>query len=419
MSGIGDRIRELHDSSVLRAATGLGGAEVPGSVPGGAVEKSAPAGARRPVIGVIGGDVPIEIIEACGAHAFRVSAADREIGREAVELLGTTVDSTFHSILDRILAGEFGFLRGLIVSRDCQASLRLFYVLRMLAKQGRAVPDVHLVDLLHLPRESTRDYNAGQLAQLADTVAAWTGTEITATALHEAREVRGRLGSALRALRASRAEGAVPGATALRLYALAQTDAPADCLTWVTALLDEHGSSGPGLDTRTATTVTGGTPGRPAGSRLRVFLTGSTVDRVPVYDGLESAGVLIAGEDHNWGDPVADLWDIPTAATDLPTAYTALAEHRLRLGPMAQASGLSDRARFSAACARRCGAQVVLSVGRRNDPAPGWDRPGLIRELGPDMRVVALPIAAHIWSADELGTAVELLIREDYEVTAR
>ncbi|WP_280406580.1 2-hydroxyacyl-CoA dehydratase family protein [Nocardia carnea] len=421
MSAVEDRVRQLHATGLLRAAAGSGtpdpAAVGPGRPVAGGPFDPAATGARRPedggtsvsgadgpvgpVVGVVGGDVPVEIIEACGARPFRLSAAEREPGAEAVGLLGAAVDSVFHSILDRILAGEFGFLRGLVVSRDCQGSLRLFYVLRMLAEQGRGVPEVHLVDLLHLPRESTRDYNAGQLAKLAEVVAGWTGIAVTPDSLYEARKARGRLAAGLRDLRARRAAGAVPGALALRVYALAQTETPADCL----AVLDA---------------VLGGAPAvwSPQG-RPRVFLTGSTVDQVSVYDRLEAAGVLIAGEDHNWGDPVADLWDEHPEPLDLPSACTAIAAHRLRHGPMASTSGLSDRARFSAAGIRRCGAELVLSVARRNDPAPGWDRPGLIRELGPDARVVALSVAAHTWSADEFGTATALLTREDREATAR
>jgi benzoyl-CoA reductase/2-hydroxyglutaryl-CoA dehydratase subunit BcrC/BadD/HgdB len=406
VSAAADRVREIHDSSVVRAAAGHGiaGRSAPDST-----------ASSRPVIGVVGGDVPVEIIEACGGRAFRLSAADREIGAEAVELLGAAVDSVFHSILDRILSGEFGFLCGLAVSRDCQASLRLFYVLRMLARQGRTVPEVHLVDLLHLPRESTRDYNARQIATLAEVVAGWTGTVLTADTLYAARKTRGQLARALRDLRAHRAAGAVPGATALRLYALAQTEAPADSLTLIGAVLESvQQPSGGDRDI-----AHDGLTSTPVDGRPHVFLTGSTVDQVSVYDRLESAGFLLVGEDHNWGDPVADLWGGSTEATGLPTAYTAIAEQRLRLGPMAQTSGLSERAHFSAACARRCGAHVVLSVSRHNDPAPDWDRPGLVRELGSDVRVVTLPVTAHTWSADELGAAVDLLTREDCEATAR
>lgn len=395
--------REGEQRAAGAARSGLR-VQVPGSVSGSAAS-------GRPVIGVIGGEVPVEIIEACGGQAVRLSAADRPAGPEAVRLLGAAVDSVAHSVLDRILSGEPGSLRALVVSRDCQASLRLFYVLRMLAAQGRAVPAVHLVDLLHLPRESTRDYNAGQIAKLADTVARWTGTGITPEGLHAARTLRAELASALRALRDRRAAGAVSGTTALRVYALAQTATPADCLASVDAVLGaDQAKPGPGKGHARA----GAAEGRP-----RVFLTGSTIDQVSVYDGLESAGLFLAGEDHNWGDPVADLWDPPAEVTDLPTAYADIAGHRLRAGPMAQTSGLAERARYSADRVRRCGASVVLSVGRHHDPAPGWDRPGLIRELGSRARVVTLPVAAHTWSADELGTAVELLTREDCEATAR
>lgn len=364
----------------------------------------APAGSDRPVIGVVGGDVPVEIIEAAGGHAFRLSGAGRAPGDEAVRLLGAAVDSVAHSILDSILTGDLDFLRGLVVSRDSQAALRLFYVVRMLALQGRAVPDIHLVDLLHLPRASTRDYNAGQLAKLADTVAGWTGTGVTAQNLYTARTLRAELGAALRTVRTYRAAGTVTGAAALRAYALAQTREPADCLA--------------ALDTVLATARAQPGPDSASGGHHRIFLTGSTIDQVSVYDGLEATGLFVAGEDHNWGDPVADLWKRPAEAADLPTAYAEIAGHRLHAGPMAQTSGLAERARYSADRVRRCGASRVLSVGRDHDPAPGWDRPGLIRELGTYARVVTLPVAAHIWSAAELGAAVELLTREECEATA-
>lgn len=369
-----------------------------------------PAGSDRPVIGVVGGDVPLEIIEAGGGHAFRLSGADRPAGAEAIGLLGAAVDSVAHSILDTVLTGEAGFLRGLVVSRDSQAALRLFYVLRMLAQQGRAVPEVHLVDLLHLPRASTHDYNAGQLAKLADTVARWTGTELTPESLYTARKLRAELAAALRAVRDRRAAGAVTGATALRLYTLAQTRTPADCLASIDAVL----AAAP------AQPDPGPESAGPPGKRGRVFLTGSTIDQVPVYDRLEAAGLFVAGEDHNWGDPVADLWDPPAAEIiELPAAYAEIAGHRLHAGPMAQTSGLTERARYSADRARRSGASAVLSVVRRHDPAPGWDRPGLVRELGGHARVVTLPVAAHTWSADEFDTAVELLTREECEATAQ
>ncbi|WP_280400139.1 hypothetical protein, partial [Nocardia carnea] len=48
---------------------------------------------------------------------------------------------------------------------------------------------------------------------------------------------RGAAAAGLRDLRARRAAGAVPGALALRVYALAQTETPADCLAVLDAVL--------------------------------------------------------------------------------------------------------------------------------------------------------------------------------------
>jgi benzoyl-CoA reductase/2-hydroxyglutaryl-CoA dehydratase subunit BcrC/BadD/HgdB len=107
---------------------------------------------------------------------------------------------------------------------------------------------------------------------------------------------------------------------------------------------------------------------RPAASGTRAFLTGSSHDCPHVYAALEGAGLLVVGEDHDWGDllvghPVGE----PTEA--------ALAERYQFAGPAAPRSSVRARAAHTAAAARACGAELLVSYVREHDDAPPWDFP--------------------------------------------
>ncbi len=380
MSSASERLRSHYDSRLDRARTA--------------------AADGTAVIGVVGADVPPEILETCGALAYRLSSIDRPPSPEAITLLGGAVDATAYSILDQILAGDVDFLRGLVVSRDSQASLRLFYVLRALAAQGRPAPPVHLLDALHLRRESTRRYNTSQIGALAATIEQWTGRSHTLANLFAAQDVRARLGGRLVEIRERRRSDTptVSGVDALRLYALSQTAEPTECIALAEGLLADPSPV-------------------PAGPR--VFVTGSTHDHDHAYIALESAGARLVGDDHSWGDPVADLWPVPATGDDLDRAHSAIASHRLYCGAMAQTSGLTDRAGYSAEGVRRAAADAVLSLVRRNDPAPDWDFPALGRELGGGVRTEKVAGGARTWPDEELREALQRLSREDCEVSAR
>ena len=286
------------------------------------------------------------------------------------------------------------------MSRDSQASLRVFYVLRALAAQGRPVPPVHLLDVLHLRRKSTRRYNTSQIAGLAETITLWTGRPHTLENLRAAQTVRARLGCRLVEVR-ERRRSAIPtvsGVDALRLFALSQSAEPTECIALAEALLADPSPI-------------------PAGPR--VFLTGSPHDHDHAYAALESAGARLVGDDHSWGDAVADLWPVPAAGDDLDSAHSAIALHRLYCGVMAHTSGLTDRAGYSAEGVRRAAADAVLSLVRRNDPAPDWDFPALVREVGECVRTEKVAGGGRTWPDRELGEALQRLTREDCEVSAR
>jgi hypothetical protein len=113
-------------------------------------------GAGRPVVGYVGADVPVELVTAAGALPVRLAgnpARDRS-------LADRYLDPASRSILAGLLAGEQE-LDLLLVSNDCEGSLRLFYAIREMRRLGRepGLPRTHLVDVLHLPHRTTMRYN--------------------------------------------------------------------------------------------------------------------------------------------------------------------------------------------------------------------------------------------------------------------
>ena len=96
----------------------------------------------------------------------------------------------------------------------------------------------------------------------------------------------------------------------------------------------------------------------PEASGTRVFLTGSSHDHPGVYAALEEAGLLVVGEDHDWGDLLHHRLVDPPA--DPALLELALAERYQHNGP---------------AAASACGAEALVSYVRIHDDAPRWDFP--------------------------------------------
>ncbi|WP_399880775.1 2-hydroxyacyl-CoA dehydratase [Streptomyces sp. BBFR51] len=305
------------------------------------------------VIGYVGADVPVEYITAASLMPLRLSGSPGTPSTAGDRCLGTGLDPAARSVLTRLLDHDFGPLDGIVVSRDCEASLRLFYALRELRRvdPALALPPVHLVDVLHLPHRTTTRYVRAKLGQLRATVETWAGRSIDDTVLADAITAHDRLRelltrvAALRRLRPAR----LTGAEALSVVA-ATTALPADRAT---ALLEE---------------LLTGADHLPEHEGLRVFLTGSPHDTGHLYTALEDRGLLVVGEDHDWGD-LLSLRRVAAPTED------ALAERYQYNGPAAPRASIRARAEHTRRAARDCGAEALVGYARTHDDAPRWDYP--------------------------------------------
>ncbi|WFB82003.1 MULTISPECIES: 2-hydroxyacyl-CoA dehydratase family protein [Streptomyces] len=337
------------------------------------------------VIGYVGADVPVEYITAAGLLPLRLSGTPDAPSTAGDRFLGTGLDPAARSVLTRLLDGDFGPLDGVVVSRDCEASLRLFYALRELRRvdPALALPPVHLVDVLHLPHRTTTRYVRARLGQLRATVETWAGRSIGDSALADAITVHDRLRELLTGAAVLRRShpARLTGTQALTVVA-ATTALPVDRAT---ALLEALLAEADRL---------------PEHEGLRVFLTGSPHDTDHVYTALEDSGLLVVGEDHDWGDLLS------LRRTAAPTE-AALAERYQYNGPAAPRASIRARAAHTRRAARECGAQALVSYARIRDDAPGWDYPAQREATGlPSVRLSRQPYGA---LGDEAAEALAAL----------
>lgn len=310
------------------------------------------AATGEPVVGVIGRDVPAALVAAAGGVPFRIAPEEADV-RPAAEVLGGALDRAALLIAAGVLAGRYDGLRGILVARDSEASVRLAAGLAELHRRGRVAVPVVLVDQGHLPRESTVRFNVGRLLAMIDTVEGWCGGAVDEAGLAAAWADRAAVEDLLLRLRDARPAGGGPtGTEALHAYAVAAAAPSPEALTAIGAIA----AAGPR-----------------AGDALPVWLTGSAPLGDGLYRLLESAGAVVVGEDHDWGDPILTDGPVGMVPQTRAEAAEAVALGRLRGAPASPTSSMAARAAATADGVRRSGARALLAVIREHDDGPAWD----------------------------------------------
>jgi benzoyl-CoA reductase/2-hydroxyglutaryl-CoA dehydratase subunit BcrC/BadD/HgdB len=335
-----------------------------------------------PVIAHIGRDVPRELLRAAGATPYRL--AGRPGFTEAADrFCGSDMDPVARSQLSRVLTGELAGCAGLVISGDCEGSLRAFLYLREIQRLEPfdGIPPFTFLDLLHLPQRTSTMYNVTCLRELAATLGGWTGTTVTDDGLRAAiRRVAATqaLGAALRPLRSGVGGPRITGTDALAVLGAGMVRDDDDH----PALLEQ---------------LIGDSAELPVHDGIRVFLTGSSHDRPDAYRLIESRGAVVVGEDHDWG---ALSTESSVHASGDP--FAALATAYGRGAPASAGYGIAERAAHTARRASEAGARLVVAWLRAGDDAPPWDvhaQREALAEL--DIPMLVLPGRPYAVEADD------------------
>jgi benzoyl-CoA reductase/2-hydroxyglutaryl-CoA dehydratase subunit BcrC/BadD/HgdB len=311
------------------------------------------------VVGVLGHDVPRELVLAAGMLPIRLAPARLGPPRPAP----TVADSHFQLapdcqiVLDALTGGELEWIDALVIGRDNESHTKLFYVLRELVNIAEAPHSLWwFCDLVRLPSEASAHYNRVRARQFVAVLSDWSGEQVSTDALERSVAASNFTTSLLEQVsHLRRADPArLGGVEALLLDGAALTLPPDQCHDLLRAALADPG---------------------PAKSGRRVFVSGSPEDDLALYEAIEEAGFVVVGEDHDWGD--AGWAEIRT--TDDP--LDGLVD-RYHLGPPSSArGGLDERARYTCSQALSSGAEVVLQLVFDHDEAAEWEFPGVRDQL--------------------------------------
>ncbi|MCK6066063.1 MULTISPECIES: 2-hydroxyacyl-CoA dehydratase family protein [Microbacterium] len=300
-----------------------------------------------PTIGIVGNDVPRQIVRAAGAAPQRLTGSwAGAVDRVAADHLGA-VDRSAAVILTGLMGAATDALDALVVCNDSQANLRLFYVLRML--RGEGIPPVHLLDLPRQDTPATRRFARVQLAALTAFCERVSGRTADAAAWRDAAAEERAVGAAVSRLQARRRAQPpeVGGTTALTALLAAASAPPAAAVELLDAAAE------------------------PRAGGLRVHVTGSNHPDPSVYAALEASGATIVSDDHDTGD--LSWLGAGVDAADADAVYAGLIDaHFARTSGSAVAT-IAERAATTRAIAVAAQADVVLALIRRGDEAPLWD----------------------------------------------
>ena len=303
------------------------------------------------VVGVVGTDVPLELLDAAGIRAVPIVGNPRGSTELADRWCEPQLDVLARSRLQRILDGSYGFVQRLLVCHDSEASLRVFYYLREIARLEPvlALPPLRFFDFVHLPHRTSTIWNRRRVEELRVWLGEWIGRTVDDDELHDAIVARNECRRLLAEIDTRRRGLRITGTELVRLVAAQQVLAPADRVALLEHVLAEE-------------------PVERQGARL--FLSGSSHDTADVYELLESRGAVVVGEDHDGG---ARAFDGEVAEDAEP--LDALVAH-YQLGPSAVSkSSIEERTAYTVARARAAGADAAVIWLRRGDEGPAWDAP--------------------------------------------
>ncbi len=320
------------------------------------------------VVGILGHDVPRELVSAAGMLPVRLAPArlDPSDGTP-VEPSPFKLAPDAQVVLDALASGGLDWLDALVIGRDTEAHTKLFYVLRELLHAGDLAPlALWFYDLLRVPDPACARYNRLRAAEFRDVLGAWSGSRPDDDAV---RAAIGRANATTRRmeqvgdLRRARPAG-MSGTDALVLSGA------------VMALVDEEAHAL--IDDVLA-------DGGPESSGVPVFVTGSPMDDPALYRAVEDAGFLIVGEDHDWG---ARAW-YPVDET--PDPLDGLIESYTAGSPPAARTGLAERRDAVAGAVRQSGALAVVQLVFDHDASAEWEAPGIAARLEVPFLSVRVP----------------------------
>ena len=306
------------------------------------------------VVGYLSNDVPEEMILASGFFPFRISGDPRSGTEEADKYTEPFYDPTVRSIFNMLLTGKYDFLDFIVIPHSSDAILKLYYNLHdaQQINPSLKLPDLYLFDILHTRFWRTGLYIRDRVLELRKKLEEWSDKEMSIESLSHAIATGNESKRLLKNVAALRTAepSRLSGVDALQIIGSSMF-----------MMKEEHNRLLHRFLEKAELPVRNG---------VRLFIEGSDLDHLQLYELVESCNATIVAEDSSWGnryfdDPVDPSLDPIEAISD---------RYHLK-SPSPRMHSIDRRIEYCLRNAVEAKAKGVIFFFLEWDSAPAWDYP--------------------------------------------
>jgi len=307
------------------------------------------------VAGYFCDNVPDEMILAAGFFPFRISG-DPWGGTELADRYTEPFyQPDVRSMLNMLLSGRYDFLDFLIIPYSRDAILALYYHLGKVQQIDPTLklPELYLFDIPRTRFWLSSLYMRDRVRELKRKLEEWSGEEISNKSLSRAIATGNENKMLLKKVAALRAAEppCISGVEALQIIGSSMF-----------MLKEEHN--------KLLRQFLKETDGLPARDGVRLFVEGTPIDNLQLYELVESCNATIVGEDNCWGNRYSD--DPIDLSLD---PLEAIAERYHFKSPCPRMHLMDKRTDYCLRSAVEAKTQGVLFFFLEWDNAPAWEYP--------------------------------------------
>jgi benzoyl-CoA reductase/2-hydroxyglutaryl-CoA dehydratase subunit BcrC/BadD/HgdB len=316
------------------------------------------------VVGYFCDIVPEELILAAGFFPFRLygnPSGKTDIARQHIVPRHPMREDFVHSMLNMLLTGEYDFLDYLIIPHTRDSIHRLYQTLVMLRESNPdiRVPEFHFLDTVHSNLFSGEQYLHNQFMALKNKLEEWSGKSITDTSLSQVIAVTNENRKLLKKVAELRAaeKPRISGADALQIIGSSMF-----------MLKEEHSELLKQylINEKKLPYIDG----------IRLFVSGSPLDNLQLYEVIESNNAVVVSEDNCWGNRYSD---IPIEESLDP--LEAITDRYYNKSPCPRMYPLKWLTEYSVKSAVEARSQGVICYVFENAVAEAWATPDKIKEF--------------------------------------
>ena len=308
------------------------------------------------VVGELGFDVPEELVLAAGMFPVRIYADPGKSLGETDKYLEYSFEPVVRAQFEKIIDGTYGSqLDYLAISNSTDVIIRIFLYLRELKRvePEKPVPPITFIDWLFTRHRLHQMRDEFVIDLFKKQLEEWAGREITDEQIREAGAVLNENRRALRQMAQLRhgQEVRISGSEAMVIIGAGFFMDKKEH-TALVAQVTEDAKSWPVLE------------------GPRVFYTGANHEDLALYEKIEAAGLVIVGEDTDWGDRSYDRDYNP----ELPVIRGVVDRYLFREFS-AKKAFVSQRVEALDREVNAAGAEGVIFYTNQYDEVATWDMP--------------------------------------------